>query len=204
MPFSRVPGISALAKEPSQYAAAIPAFQWAGLPHHTNVRWFSKKWQNFTCLVIIKNQMGCCTSMDQKTMNPWVCLYVSLVRKAEILHLLSQPKSEAKITVVPTNSFILGRHHKDNIATNNGPRKTEDHCEETGRAAQERGSHGHAVLLSFRFIHRNPGRKTTASRPLAIRPLAKRPPIHKATDPKGHWVKRPQTQKATGYKATVQ
>ena len=42
------------------------------------------------------------------------------------------------MSVVPTNSFRLGLHHKDNIATNNGPRKTEDHCEETGRAARER------------------------------------------------------------------
>ena len=117
---------------------------------------------------------------------------MSLVRKAEILHLLSQPKSDAKITVVPTNSFRLGLHHKDNIATNNGPRKTEDHCEETGRAARERGSHGHAVLLSFRLDHRNPGHKATANRPLAMKPLAKRPPRHKATDPK-----RPLGQKAS-------
>ena len=58
----------------------------------------------------------------------------------------------------------------------------------------DRGSHGHAVLLSFRLDHRNPGHKATADRPLAIKRQAKRPPIHKATDPKGHWVKRPQTQ----------
>ena len=61
-----------------------------------------------------------------------------IIRLFEILHLLSQPKLDAKITVVPTNSFRLGLHHKDNIATNNGPIKTEDHCEETGRAARER------------------------------------------------------------------
>ena len=58
-------------------------------------------------------------SKNYEPMSLFVC--VSLVRKAEILHLLSQPKSEAKITVVPTPSFVLGRHHKDNIATINGP-----------------------------------------------------------------------------------
>ena len=59
-------------------------------------------------------------------------------RKFEILHLLSQPKLDAKITVVPTNSFRLGLHHMDNIVINNGPRKTEDNYQEIGGAARER------------------------------------------------------------------
>ena len=58
-------------------------------------------------------------------------------RKFEILHLLSQPKLDAKITVVHIKSFRLGLHHMDNIVNNNGPRKTEDNYQEIDGAARE-------------------------------------------------------------------
>ena len=73
-------------------------------------------------------------------------------RKAEILRLLSQPQSDAKLTVVMcTSSFSLGLDLKDisYVIHYGPPRKTEDYLQETGRAARERGSHGHAILLTF-------------------------------------------------------